>query len=267
MTPPIVSLTQGHLPLLISIPHGGECLPEPFMRRMTPAARKIADTDWHLSRLYDFARAMGASVLQANYSRYIIDVNRPADGASLYPGTTTTGLCPTESFIGEALYRDDAAPPDADETAQRVALYWQPYHDALRQELSRLREKHTHVLLWEAHSIANELPRLFEGRLPDLNIGTFDGAACAPSLREAAIAAASACPFSWVIDARFKGGHITRHYGRPHAGVHAVQLEMARCLYMDEGEPFPYREDRAAAVLPTVESMVRNTLRALEALQ
>ncbi|SSW67023.1 hypothetical protein AVE30378_02395 [Achromobacter veterisilvae] len=267
MTLPIVSLTQGHLPLLISIPHGGECLPEPFKRRMTPAAHKIADTDWHLARLYDFARAMGASVLQANYSRYIIDVNRPADGASLYPGTTTTGLCPTESFLGEALYRDGADLPDEAETAQRVAQYWQPYHDALLQELSRLREKHAHVLLWEAHSIANVLPRLFEGRLPDLNIGTFSGAACAPALREAAVAAAGASPFSWVADARFKGGHITRNYGRPGSGVHAVQLEMSRHLYMDEAEPYAYREDLAAAVLPTVESMVRNTLRALDGLQ
>jgi N-formylglutamate deformylase len=266
MTLPIVSLTQGHLPLLISIPHGGECLPEPFLRRMTPAAHKIADTDWHLARLYDFARAMGASVLQANYSRYIIDVNRPSDGGNLYPGSTTTGLCPTESFLGEALYRVDAAPPDEAETIQRVARYWQPYHDALRQELSRLRERHAHVLLWEAHSIANVLPRLFEGRLPDLNIGTFSGAACAPALREAAIAAASASPFSWVADARFKGGHITRHYGQPHTGVHAVQLEMSRHLYMDEDPSFAYREDLAAAVLPTLERMVGNTLQALDRL-
>ncbi|MGE8687774.1 MAG: N-formylglutamate deformylase [Achromobacter sp.] len=267
MNPPIVTLTQGHLPLLVSIPHGGECLPEPFLSRMTPAAHKIADTDWHLARLYDFARAMGASVLQANYSRYIIDVNRPADGASLYPGTATTGLCPTESFLGEALYQAGSAPPDEQETAERIVRYWQPYHDALRQELSRLRQKHAHVLLWEAHSIANELPRLFEGRLPDLNIGTFSGAACAPALREAAVAAASASPFSWVADARFKGGYITRNYGRPQSGVHAVQLEMSRHLYMVEGEPYAYREDRAAAVLPTVERMVGNTLRALEGLQ
>ncbi|MBP6018881.1 MAG: N-formylglutamate deformylase [Burkholderiaceae bacterium] len=264
MTLPIVTLVQGNLPLLISIPHGGECLPEEFARRMTPAAHKIADTDWHLGRLYDFARAMGASVLHANYSRYIVDVNRPSDGGSLYSGQTTSGLCPTESFRGEPLYADASDTPDAAETAERLTRYWQPYHDAMDKELARLRQQHANVLLWEAHSIASVLPRLFEGQLPDLNIGTFSGAACAPALREAAISAASTSPFSWVIDDRFKGGYITRNYGRPQDGVHAVQLEMVQRLYMDETEPFAYREDRADAVLPTLQAMVKNTLAALE---
>ena len=263
MNPSIVTLVQGHLPLVVSIPHGGEFLPESFAQRMTPAARQVADTDWHLARLYDFARAMGASIVRANYSRYIVDLNRPSNGESLYPGQTTTGLCPTESFRGEPLYADGAAPPDAAEVAQRVAQYWQPYHEALQGEIARLRAQHGRVLLWEAHSIASVLPRLFEGRLPDLNVGTFGGAACAPALRDAAVAAAAASPFSWVIDDRFKGGYITRHYGRPHEGVHAVQLEMVQCLYMDESAPFAYREDRATKVLPTLETMVKKTLAAL----
>lgn len=263
MSLPIATLEQGTIPLLISIPHGGEYLPEELARRMTPAARKIADTDWHLSRLYDFARAMGASVLRANYSRYVIDVNRPSDGAALYPGQTTTTLCPVTSFHDEPLYLDPADRPDADETARRVATYWLPYHDVLQAELTRMRGRHPHVLLWEAHSIASVLPYLFEGRLPDLNIGTFSGAACAPTLREAAIAAAGASPFEWVVDDRFKGGYITRHYGQPGQGVHAVQLEMTQCMYMDETEPFAYREDLADRVLPTLRDMVGRTLAAL----
>lgn len=263
MSFPIVTLEQGTIPLLISIPHGGEYLPEEFARRITPAARKIADTDWHLSRLYDFARAMGASMLRANYSRYVIDVNRPNDGAALYPGQTTTTLCPVTSFHGEPLYLDPADQPDAAETEQRVATYWQPYHDTMQTELARMRSQHPHVLLWEAHSIASVLPYLFEGRLPDLNIGTFSGAACAPALREAAIAAASASPFEWVVDDRFKGGYITRLYGQPTQGVHAVQLEMTQCMYMDETEPFAYREDLADRVLPTLRDMVGRTLAAL----
>ncbi|OZI34844.1 N-formylglutamate deformylase [Bordetella genomosp. 10] len=265
MTLPIVSLEQGSIPLLISIPHGGEYLPEEYARRMTPAARKLADTDWHLSRLYDFARQMGASMVRANYSRYVIDVNRPSDGAALYPGQTTTTLCPVATFHGEPVYLDPEDVPDAAETAQRVRDYWQPYHDTLAAELQRVRQQHGRVLMWEAHSIASELPYLFEGRLPDLNIGTFSGAACAPALREAAMAAAASGPYTWVIDDRFKGGHITRHYGRPQDNVHAVQLEMAQCVYMDETEPYGYREDLAAKLLPTLEAMVKNTYAALTA--
>lgn len=266
MTHPIITLEQGTLPLLISIPHGGECLPEALAQRMTPAARKLTDTDWHLSRLYDFARAMGASILQANYSRYVIDMNRPRDGSSLYAGQTTTGLCPTETFRGEPIYADGQAPDDA-ETAERVAHYWVPYHDALRAELDRLRQQHSQVLLWEAHSIASVLPRLFDGQLPDLNIGTYSGAACAPALRDAAVAAASDSGYTWVADGRFKGGHITRHYGQPKDGVHAVQLEMAQCLYMDEDEPYGYRPDLAARAQPVVEDMVRRALAVLATLR
>ncbi|GAA4334420.1 N-formylglutamate deformylase [Variovorax defluvii] len=264
MNPAVVTLQSGHLPLLVSIPHAGECLPERFSCQMSPAARKIADTDWHLPRLYAFALEMGASVLQANYSRYIIDVNRPPDGSSLYPGQGGTGLCALETFRGESLYTETAGVPDAAEIALRIRDYWEPYHAALRTEIARMRGHHPHILVWEAHSIAGVLPRLFEGRLPDLNIGTFDGVACATQLRDAAIAAASASPFTWSVDARFKGGFITRHYGKPEEGVHAVQLEMAQHLYMSEQEPYAYQEERAAMLLPTLKAMVQDSLAALQ---
>lgn len=263
VNPPIYTLDPGTLPLLISMSHGGEYLPEKFASKMTPAARQLADTDWHIARLYDFARQMGASVLRANYSRYVIDLNRPCDGENLYPGQQTTTLCPTETFRGEPLYADPASQPDAAEIAERIAQYWQPYHDALQREIDRIRARDGQVLVWEAHSIASVLPRLFEGRLPDLNIGTFSGAACAPQLRDAAVAVASASPFSWTVDARYKGGHITRHYGQPAAGVHVVQLEMAQCLYMDECAPYAYRHDLAAQLLPTLQAMVTQVMAAL----
>jgi N-formylglutamate deformylase len=201
-------------------------------------------------------------VLQANYSRYVIDLNRPSSGESLYPGQTTTGLCPAETFRGEPLYHDGGAPAAAD-VAERVERYWQPYHRALRAELDRLLALHGQVLLWEAHSIASVLPRLFDGQLPALNIGTFDGKSCAPAIHDATVGATAAGPFSWVANGRFKGGYITRHYGEPARGVHAVQLEMTQCMYMDETAPFAYREDLAAQVLPTLEKMVRAALAAL----
>lgn len=262
MTSPVYELTQGSIPLLISFPHVGSLLPEPYAGSMTPAAHLVADTDWHLPTLYDFAAAMGASTLQANYSRYIIDMNRPASGESLYPGQTTTGLCPTETFRGEPLYLTPGQ-PDAADVANRIEKFWTPYHTALQAELDRLKAVHGQVLLWEAHSIASVLPRLFEGQLTDLNIGTFGGASCAPSVQEAVASVAAASPFTSIVNGRFKGGHITRHFGQPSQGVHAVQMEMTQVLYMDENAPFAYLPDVAAKVKPTLRDMVAAAYAAL----
>jgi len=265
MNPPIFVSTQGTLPLLISMPHVGRQLPPDLAAQMTPAAREVPDTDWHIERLYAFAAEMGASTLQAQYSRYVVDLNRPSDGQSLYPGQNTTGLCPTETFHAEPVYADGVATPGPEETARRVAEFWQPYHRALQDEIARLKALHGRVLVWEAHSIASVLPHLFDGELPTLNIGTFEGRACAPPVREAVRQAAAGSPFSFVLDGRFKGGFITRQYGRPDDGVHLVQLELAQCAYMQEVSPFAWDDARAASLIPTLRAMVAGALSALPA--
>lgn len=229
-------LHRGRLPLLVSVPHDGTELPDAITQRLTPAAQRLPDTDWHIARLYAFVRDMGASLLIPRYSRYVIDLNRGEDDVSLYPGQTTTGLCPLRQFNGDPVYRSGHE-PDATEVQQRVETYWRPYHAALRGELDRLKAEHGRVLLWEGHSIRGELPYLFEGRLPDLNLGTAAGASCTPQTQariEAVLDAQSA--YSHVINGRFKGGHITRHYGRPVDGVEAVQLEISQRTYMDEDD-------------------------------
>ncbi len=232
--PPVSRLQQGSLPLLISMPHDGTAIPADLREDFCDSARKVPDTDWHISTLYDFAATLGASLLVPGYSRYVVDLNRPADGGALYPGRVETGLCPTFSFAGDPLYRAGRE-PDAQAVAARCERYWQPYHVALRDELARLQALHGQVLLWEAHSIRSEVPMLFAGRLPDLNLGTADGASCSARLRQALTDCLSTqSEFNWVVDGRFKGGHITRHYGRPAQGVHAVQLELAQVTYMDE---------------------------------
>jgi N-formylglutamate deformylase len=259
---------QGNIPLLISIPHLGTEIPPDVRAQMTEIAGLTADTDWHLDRLYDFAVAMGASVLSARFSRYVIDLNRPASGESLYPGQTTTGLCPTETFRGEPLY-PGAVAPDSAEITRRLSLYWQPYHAKLRQELDRLKAQFGQVLLWEAHSIASVLPRLFEGKLPDLNVGTHSGESCDARVLEAITSITSTLGegrFTWIANGRFKGGYITRAYGRPDQGVHAVQLEMCQSTYMNETAPFDYRPDLAEQVEPVVASMVSAALRAVQSL-
>lgn len=263
MTPldtPIFHLQRGTAPVLISIPHLGTHLPDDLRAGYSDDALQVADTDWHLDRLYAFAQELGIGVLGAKVSRYVIDLNRPASGESLYPGQTTTGLCPTETFRGVPLYRPGAE-PDATEVARRVHTYWQPYHQALADELARLRAQHGQVLLWEAHSIASVLPRLFDGKLPDLNFGTHSGAACGEAVLKAVLAPlAGETRVDHVVNGRFKGGWITRHFGQPQQGIHAIQLEMCQSLYMDETAPFGWREDRAQAVQPVLRGLLEAAL-------
>ncbi|MEG3183456.1 N-formylglutamate deformylase [Novilysobacter erysipheiresistens] len=239
------TLHRGTAPLLISLPHDGSAIPADLAARMTESARRAPDTDWHVSKLYAFARELGASLLVPSHSRYVVDLNRPPDDTSLYPGQNTTGLCPAVQFSGEPVYRDGEA-PDAAEIAARVDRYWRPYHDALRGELDRLHAQHGRAVLWEGHSIrGSELPFLFEGRLPDLNLGTAAGSSCSPALQsrlEAVLGGQD--DYDWVANGRFKGGHITRHYGEPARGIDAVQLEISQRNYMDE-DSFGYLPDRA----------------------
>ncbi|WP_321919506.1 N-formylglutamate deformylase [Paraburkholderia tropica] len=261
----LFTLERGTAPLLISIPHLGTAIPADLRERYSDIALSVADTDWHLDRLYAFAKELGATILGARISRYVIDLNRPPNDESLYPGQTTTSLCPTETFRGEPLYREGRA-PDAAERQRGVQTYWQPYHDTLRAELQRLRAEHANVLLWEAHSIASVLPRLFENKLPDLNIGTQDGRTTHASVQAAVERGAAASEFTSIANGRFKGGYITRHFGAPQDGVHAVQLEMCQSTYMNEDAPFDYRPDLAQKVQPVLRAMVGGALEAVQAL-
>ena len=240
----IFTLHKGTAPLLVSVPHDGTAVPDDIAARLTDEARHVPDTDWHIARLYDFARALGASVIVPKYSRYVIDLNRSEDDVSLYPGQNTTGLCPVVRFSGDPVYRQGQE-PTPEEINARVDTYWRPYHHALRTELDRLKDQHGRAVLWEGHSIRGELPFLFEGRLPDLNLGTANGASCSPGLQrrlEAVLAGQDRHDF--VVNGRFKGGHITRHYGDPASGIEAVQMETSQRTYMDE-ESFAWDADLA----------------------
>ncbi|WP_336761778.1 N-formylglutamate deformylase [Asaia sp. VD9] len=230
------TLTRGELPVLIALPHTGLALAPGQEARMTATGQARPDTDWHMTQLYDFAPELGIGVLAATHSRYVIDLNRGPDDATLYPGRPKTGLVPEASFDGAPLYHEGMG-PDTTEIAARRALFWQPYHDALAAELARLKALWGWAVLWDGHSIRGRVPRLFEGKLPDLNLGTNDGASCAPKLRNlVAQELESQSLFSHVIDGRFKGGYTTRHYGQPHDNIHALQMEMAQSTYLEREE-------------------------------
>jgi N-formylglutamate deformylase len=223
----------GTTPLIISLPHVGTELPSEVAEQMTPAAWALTDTDWHVDQLFRFAREAGVSWLRARISRYAIDVNRPPDDHSLYPGQTTSALCPIFSFTGDALYR--GSDPSPREISKRRERYWEPYHAMLRELMETTRAKFGHAVLLDAHSIRGELPRLFPGRLPIINVGTHDGKSCETALSDRLMAVLKQqTQFSHVLNGRFKGGYITRHYGNPSLNAHAVQLELVQSAYMNE---------------------------------
>jgi len=262
--PAWLEVTEGEAPLLVSIPHTGLDL-GPYERRFVSPWLARKDADWHIEQLYDFAAGLGATVIRTTISRSVIDVNRDPSGASLYPGLATTELCPTITFDGEPLYRGET--PNAGEIAERRGAYFDPYHAALRREIERLRSKHRRIALYDCHSIRSAIPRLFDGELPSYNLGTNGGASADPALIAAVRDDLAASGRSFVVDGRFKGGWITRRYGRPAEGVHALQMELACRAYLREPQsvdasnwPAPYDADYAAPTRGVIEKIFSTIL-------
>ena len=262
MTEPF-TFKAGAGPLLVSMPHVGTRVPEAIAARMTELAKTVPDTDWHVDRLYDFLDELDASVLAATQSRYVIDLNRAPDDRLLYPGASNTGLCPTTTFDEQAIYLDGREPDAGGIEARRAAVF-RPYHEHLGRALGAIQERHGYALLWEAHSIRSRVPRFFEGRLPDLNLGTAGGVSADPDLiarlEWVAETAGVKAGYSYALDGRFKGGYITRAFGDPGKGVHAVQLELSQITYMDEAPPFGFREDLAAGIRPVLRRLLEAAL-------
>ena len=241
MTP--VAIQQGDSPIVLGLPHAGTWLPNDVHDSLSPNGQLLADTDWHVDRLYA-GLLENVTTVRANFHRYVIDANRDPQGTSLYPGQNTTELVPTTDFDGKPIWD---SPPSDSEIGERVKNYHEPYHAAMQTELNRICEVHGAVILFDCHSIRSQIPHLFEGRLPDLNIGTFNGKTCAKTIEEAVVkCCASAEPFTHILNGRFKGGWTTRHYGKPSTNVHAVQLEIAQNTYLEsEAAPFHYSEKKA----------------------
>lgn len=263
--PDWLTVARGAAPLIVSMPHTGTEIPFDIEAKLASPWLGRKDADWHVEKLYDFALALGATTIRTAISRTVIDVNRDPSGKSLYPGQATTELCPTTSFDGEPLYKADG--PNTDEIAARRARFFDPYHAAIAAEIARLRESHRKIVLFDAHSIRSRIPRLFDGELPHLNIGTNGGKSCDVGLALAVEAACFGAKFSRVTDGRFKGGWTTRYYGKPGDGIHALQLELACRGYMDEPEepspqnwPTPYDEKRAAKMRDVLQRILASCI-------
>ncbi|MFT3763571.1 MAG: N-formylglutamate deformylase [Pseudoxanthomonas sp.] len=252
--PEWLELHRGDAPLIVSFPHTGTELPADVADGFVSPWLARRDADWWVHHLYAFARELGATTLRTSISRSVIDVNRDPSGASLYPGQNTTGLCPTATFDDQPLYREGRE-PDAAEIARRRDAWFAPYHDALAAEIMRLREKHPAIVVYDAHSIRSRIPHLFDGELPQFNIGSNDDRSCANALTDAVERVCRASGMGTVRNGRFKGGWITRHHADPANGVHSIQMELACRGYVDEPAeptldnwPTPWRPERAAAL-------------------
>jgi len=248
----LLNLRTANSPLLISMPHCGTRIPDDLLPQLSEAAKALPDTDWHIPQLYDFAEDLGATILRANYSRYVVDLNRPPDNQPLYLGQAGTSLCPETLFDGTALYRPGYI-LDKTDIEQRRLQFWNPYHKMLQAQIQRIQAMFGYVLLYDAHSIASRVPRLFTGRLADLNYGTARGQSCGQAIGDRLVDyLLGQCDYTVACNKRFIGGYITRHYGRPDARVHAVQMELAQCNYMNETADFSYRKDLADQLTTTL---------------
>ena len=248
----IFEFNQGTLPILVSMPHNGVEIPQEIADKMMPSALKMIDTDWYMDKVYSFAKDMGCSVIDPLFSRYVIDLNRPDDDHSLYPGADTTELCPTTQFDKQPIYQNGKQ-PERSEINRRVDTYWRPYHQKLKETLAQLKEQFGFALLFEAHSIKSQVPRFFEGQLPDFNFGNFSQKSSSSQLSEV-IQSWQADGYSKAFNGRFKGGYITRHYGNPENDVDSLQLELSQATYMDE-DRLSYDQAKAECVIEKIKDL------------
>ncbi len=247
-------LFEGRVPLLISMPHNGEKIPDDIASHMTETALSVPDTDWNLDQLYAFAHAMGVYLIKPQYNRYVVDLNRDPNGINLYPGANSTELCPTTAFDESKLYLPNSE-PSLEEIQRRIQFYWQPYHKALQDTLDKMKQKYGCAVLLEAHSIKSHVPRFFNGQLPDFNFGTGDGTSCTDQMCQL-VQHLDYAPYSKVFNGRFKGGYITRYFGQPEQNIHAIQLELSQRTYMNESAA-TYDLDLAKEVIPKLQNLTQ----------
>lgn len=252
----VFEVQRGASPVILGFPHTGTEVPPAIWERLNDNGRLLADTDWSLHTLYA-GLLPEATTVRATFHRYVIDANRDPAGTSLYPGQNTTDLIPTTDFDGSPIWREGEEPTEG-EVAARLAAFHTPYHAALAAEIQRAMARHGVAVLYDCHSIRSRIPFLFEGRLPDFNIGTDGGRTCSPSIESAAVAAAgSAGGYTSVLNGRFQGGWTTRHYGMPGQGTHAIQMELAQSTYLaTEAAPFASDPAKAAAIRPHLKTIL-----------
>lgn len=249
-----VSVQAGKSPIVLGMPHTGTYVPDDVWKQLNKNGRKLTDTDWHIDRLYA-GLIPEATTVKANFHRYVIDANRDPAGGSLYPGQNTTGLVPQTDFNGQSIWQ--MLPSDS-EIKQRCATFHARYHYTLKSELERVHALHGIAILYDCHSIRSNIPFLFDGTLPDFNIGTNLGSTCDDKFEtETRTICEKATAYSTTTNGRFKGGWTTRHYGQPTQGIHAIQMELAQSTYLtNEAAPWIFDDSKSAQLRPHLASIL-----------
>jgi N-formylglutamate deformylase len=247
----IVEVSEGNSPVILGMPHTGTHVPPEIWVRLDGNGKLLADADWHVHRLYEDLLP-DVTTVRALFHRYVIDANRDPAGGSLYPGRNTTGLVPLSDFDGRPIWREGSE-PSAEDVAERVKVFHSPYHTALLEQAERVKKLHGLAIIYDCHSIRSHIPFLFEGQLPDFNVGTDGGVTCDPAIEAAVMAAVQASGRTHVLNGRFRGGWTTRHYGQPSAGMHAIQMELAQSTHLQsETSPFAFDGAKASAIRETL---------------
>lgn len=237
------------VPFILSVPHCGTSFPDELTSHYIPEKMQAPDdTDWFVHELYNFASELGITIVHARYSRWVIDLNRDPESAPLYnDGRIITGLTPNTDFFGDPIYVSEAHEPDMVEVKRRLYTYYWPYYEQVQQLLDARKEQFGKVLLWDAHSIRHFVPTIREDVFPDMILGNNDETTAHPAIIETALNTLRSGSYGVNHNTPFRGGHITRYFGKPENNVHALQLEMNKILYMDDKE-LHFHEDRANKV-------------------
>jgi formiminoglutamase len=253
----IIDVIKGTSPIILAFPHGGIDMPSMVHDNLNDNGRHLSDTDWHIRRLYD-GLLDNATYVEAKFHRYIIDANRDPDDVSLYPGQNTTGLCPLSDFDGKAIWKSGYT-LDVHETSARRVAFHGIYHTALQDEIDRIKSIYGGAVLYDCHSIRCEIPFLFDGKLPDFNIGTNNSNSCAAEFEQSVLDdCKAATAYKHVVNGRFKGGWTTRHYGKPENNIHAIQMELNLGAYADETAPWAYDDKKAIRLRPILKTILTN---------
>lgn len=255
----VINPTQNKVPILVSVPHAGITIPEELKAKYKPAMiSAIDDTDYYVDRLYEFVSSLGITMVVADISRWVIDLNRSAENAPLYnDGRVITSLCPTTNFNDDHIYIDQG--PSEAEVNQRKSVYYYPYYDQIRLELTKLQREFKHVLFFDAHSIRQHVPGIRKEKFPDLILGDVDGTSADTKIISTAIDALSKAKLSLDHNHPFKGGNLTRTFGHPEKNIHGLQLEMAKNVYMNDLET-SYHEARANHIQITLTILFENLI-------
>ncbi len=260
----IIPPQNSEVPILLSVPHCGTAFPEELASDYKPEfVRAPEDTDWFVDTLYDFAAELGIGLIAANYSRWVIDLNRNPQSKPLYAdGRIITALCPVTTFTGQSIYKDERKEVETGEVQRRRNVYFDPYHQKIKGLLDVLKKKYGKVLLWDCHSIRQQVLTIQKDKFPDLILGDADGTSASPGLIETVLGGLDHSDYSVSHNHPFKGGYITRHFGRPSENQHALQLEMTKMNYMDDSE-MSYDKSRAEKIRALLKSIFEKLIEQL----